>query len=288
LTTQRRAKRPRPTIGPEKDFSALLGSPLIAGVDEAGRGPIAGPVVAAAVLWAPGARRPAGITDSKLLTANQREKLAHRIKARCLAWGIGFSHANEIDLVNILEATRLAAVRAVEDLEARLSTRFGEPQRLAGLVTDALEIPALNLPTLSIIKGDQISASVASASILAKTARDAYMDESAREYPGYGWESNRGYPTEEHYEALMLHGPTTNHRMTFRGVGFFCERLRHSRSFEELRGRIESVTEARAEREQLQSAVDGISGRIPPCEVQALRNLILSGQESSLADGQRP
>ncbi len=273
----KRPGRPRPTIRPERDFSHRLNGGLVAGLDEAGRGPLAGPVVAAAVLWDLSTPRPAGITDSKLLSIKDRERLARQIRRRCSAWGIGICHAEEIDMINILEATRLAAVRAVQDLHVRLAEINGGEGSLKGLVTDALEVPGLGLPTLAIVKGDQKSTSVASASILAKTTRDAIMDVYSEEFPEYGWNSNRGYPTVDHYAALSIHGPSTLHRMTFRGVGFFCERPRHSKTFEWLARRIASAGTGHGIEGQLLQELQAYSDRLPPREMAELVAMIPSG-----------
>lgn len=205
----------------EKDFARQWGDVWVCGVDEAGRGPLAGPVVAAAVILPFDGRRPEGLRDSKQLSADEREKLFPRIKRMAVSYGIGIASAQEIDLLNILEATRLAARRAL----AALSPEPG------ALVTDALTLPGETRPILPLVKGDAISASVAAASILAKVTRDRLMDAYSEEFPEYGWRSNRGYPTPDHYQALEKHGPCILHRMTFNGVGFFDTVPRRSPSY---------------------------------------------------------
>jgi ribonuclease HII len=234
-------------------------------------------VVAATVLWDFNTPRPTGINDSKLLSVKDRERLARQIRRRCIAWGIGICHAEEIDMINILEATRLAAVRAVQDLHNRLAEVNGGELSLSGLVTDALEIPGLGLPILAIVKGDQKSTSVASASILAKTTRDSIMDHYGEEFPEYGWKSNRGYPTEDHFAALSVHGPSTLHRMTFRGVGFFCERPRHSKSFEWLARRIASGGDDQGFQSRMVEEMEAYRDRLPPREMAELMAMIYSG-----------
>lgn len=217
-----------PSIVPERDWGARHGCALVAGVDEAGRGPLAGPVVAAAVVFDLARPRPRGLDDSKRLDAATRARLAAEIRRRAVAWAVAAATPEEIDALNILGATRLAARRAL----AALGVQPG------AIVTDALSLPGESRPVLPIIRGDSKSASVAAASILAKTARDGEMDRWAVEFPGYGWESNRGYPTAAHYAALERLGPTTIHRLTFAGVGFFSTELRWSATGQALKGRI--------------------------------------------------
>lgn len=261
----------RPTLRPELAWSRQLGQPYIAGVDEAGRGPLAGPVVAAAVVWDPEARRPAGINDSKKLSERTRSLLAPKIKRAALAWGVGIATAEEIDLLNILEATRLAAVRAVTEAGLRLAQVRGAEARIGGLVTDALEIPALGLPIHAIIRGDSLSASIAAASILAKTTRDAMMDRYHTLFPEYGWDANKGYPTADHYAAIERHGPTTLHRMTFRGVGFFCEQPRYSHLHAILLAELEECRAGRLALDQWRRGLEQLSDLLPPREIDELR-----------------
>lgn len=261
----------RPSLRPEIDWARQTGQPYVAGVDEAGRGPLAGPVVAAAVVWEPDARRPAGINDSKKLNERARTELAPRIQRAALAWGIGVATAEEIDLLNILEATRLAAVRAVAEANTRLAAARGEGARIGALVTDALDIPALALPTHAIIKGDAISASIAAASILAKTHRDAMMERYHTLFPEYGWDENRGYPTAEHYAAIEHHGPTSLHRLTFRGVGFFCHEPRFSRLHALLVAELEECRAGRIAMEAWQSSLAQLADLLPSREQADLR-----------------
>ncbi len=260
------SKRKRTTIRPEKDFAATCGGVLVGGVDEAGRGPLAGPVVAACVVWDFAGRRPAGLGDSKQIAVGTRERLFAAIQRSARAWGIGIVQADEIDLVNILEATRLASARAVEEASAKLA-----PDRPIGaLVTDALEIPALGIPIHAIVKGDTKSASIAAASILAKVTRDRLMDAWHEEFPEYGWDRNRGYPTPEHYDALRRHGPTVLHRLTFSGVGFFSEALRRSRSHGHFSAMIETSLASPGAAEAIREEIVRYEARIPPADREDL------------------
>jgi len=191
------------------DFDAGFRTPsvgLIAGVDEAGRGPLAGPVVAAAAVLAPD-HRFAGLDDSKRVKEADRERLYGEIVAAAVAWAVGIADIDEIDAVNILQATRRAMARAVVGL--------GMVPDL--LLVDAVHVPCA-LPQRALVKGDQRSASIAAASILAKVTRDRMMVEYERRYPGYGFARHKGYPTAAHRRALAERGPSPIHRTTFRGV----------------------------------------------------------------------
>ena len=186
------------------------GVELIGGVDEAGRGALAGPVVAACVVLGPGAAL-AGVNDSKTLSAAQRERQAGLIRQEAAAWSLGWATAAEVDRVNVLAATLLAAGRALAALS----------QAPQWLITDYLKIINPPCPCEPIVDGDARSMAVAAASILAKVARDRIMQAVDPEYPLYGLAGHKGYGTREHLSALETHGPSTLHRMTFRGVGFF-------------------------------------------------------------------
>jgi len=179
----------------------------VAGVDEAGMSPIAGPVSAAAVVFAPGTRIP-GIDDSKKLDAVVRDRLTVEIKATAVAWSVGFAEVEEIDAINIYWAGLLAMRRAVEGLLHR-------PQHL---LIDARRLKGLAIPQQAIIKGDCKSLSIAAASILAKTARDARMHELEAQYPGYGFGKHKGYPVREHIAALDRLGASSVHRRSFAPV----------------------------------------------------------------------
>jgi ribonuclease HII len=179
----------------------------VAGVDEAGRGPLAGPVVAAAVILDPN-RRVKGLDDSKRLTPAQRERLFEQILERAPGLGIGIVDPQTIDRVNILEATRLAMYEALGQLTPRPDL----------VLIDALRLPALTVSQKPIIKGDRRSASIAAASIVAKVTRDRLMLEADARFPEYGFGRHKGYPTPEHLAALEKHGPCPIHRRTFHGV----------------------------------------------------------------------
>jgi ribonuclease HII len=180
---------------------------LIAGVDEAGRGPLAGPVYAAAVILDP-ARPIAGLRDSKALSAAQRERLAVEIRACSLAWAVAAADVAEIDTLNILQATLVAMGRAVEGLA---------PAPAQALI-DGNRVPRLACPARAIIRGDRDVASISAASILAKTARDALLLELHSFYPAYGFAQNKGYGTKEHLAALARYGPCPAHRRSFAPV----------------------------------------------------------------------
>ncbi|MBK8689644.1 MAG: ribonuclease HII [Betaproteobacteria bacterium] len=180
---------------------------LIAGIDEAGRGPLAGPVVAAAVILDP-ARPIAGLRDSKLLSAARRDELAVVIRARALAWSVAAADVDEIDALNILQATLLAMRRACEDLDVVPDEAWVDGDRC----------PALACPARAIVKGDRDVAAISAASILAKTARDALLVELDRVYPAYGFARHKGYGTAEHLAALAALGPCPAHRRSFAPV----------------------------------------------------------------------
>src|SRR6266852_4846214 len=179
----------------------------VAGLDEAGRGPLAGPVVAAAVVLKPGTRI-AGVDDSKLLTPEEREALYAVIRVRAVAIGVGVVDAPTIDSVNILVATRRAMGFALDALGL-------EPELV---LTDFVALDGLSCPQRNLVKGDRRSATVAAASIIAKVTRDRIMGEADREYPQYGFGRHKGYPTPTHRAALMAHGPCPLHRLSFAGV----------------------------------------------------------------------
>ena len=180
---------------------------LIAGIDEAGRGPLAGPVVAAAVILDP-KRRVRGLRDSKVMTPEQREEVAIDIRARAIAWAVALSDVGEIDAMNILRATLLAMRRAVEALAI---------QPIEALV-DGDHCPQLVCPVYAIVKGDRDVPAISAASIIAKTTRDAMLIALDRDYPMYGFARHKGYGTPEHLAALDLHGPCPHHRKTFAPV----------------------------------------------------------------------
>lgn len=187
------------------------GEPLTAGVDEAGRGPLAGPVIAAAVILDP-ARPIAGLADSKTLSAARRERLAVEIEARALAFALGRAEVGEIDRLNILQASLLAMQRAVAALDPGPARAW----------IDGNHCPRLACPAVAVIKGDQRIASIAAASILAKVARDGEMRGLDAEYPGYGFARHKGYPTRDHVAALDRLGVSPVHRRSFAPVRNRC------------------------------------------------------------------
>jgi len=199
---------------PTLDFEGFLwndGFARIAGIDEAGRGAWAGPVCAAAVILPPDpslTRTLERVRDSKLMTPLARETWAPRIKEAALAWGVGFASAEEIDTLGIVRATKLAATRAIESLI---------PNHLIPdyLLTDYLLFPELDLPQTALVKGDRRSLSVAAASVLTKTARDARMLELDGMYSGYGFARHKGYGTRIHQEAIKSLGVCAIHRKSF-------------------------------------------------------------------------
>jgi len=179
----------------------------LAGVDEAGRGPLAGPVVAAAVVLEPDGRIK-GVDDSKRLLPEERARLYDVIRARALGVGVGVVDHTTIDRINILEATRLAMGQALAALTV-------EPELV---ITDFVTVPGLRCPQRNLVEGDRRSASVAAASIIAKVTRDRIMEAADRDYPDYGFGRHKGYATPEHRDALERHGPCPLHRRSFAGI----------------------------------------------------------------------
>ncbi|MCM1111393.1 MAG: ribonuclease HII [Clostridium sp.] len=196
--------RSRPSRNPLPDCAS--GLPLEAGCDEAGRGCLAGPVVAAAVILPEGFSHPL-LNDSKQLSEARRLELRPAIMAEAVAWGIGIVENDEIDRINILNASILAMHRALDALDV-------VPERIA--VDGNRFKPWRDVPAECYVKGDGRFANIAAASVLAKTERDMIMTRLSREYPCYGWEGNKGYPTADHREAIRLCGPCRLHRLSFR------------------------------------------------------------------------
>lgn len=182
----------------------MLETIYVAGVDEVGRGPLAGPVVTAAVILDPQNPIP-GLADSKKLTEKRREFLVPLIQKHALAWAMGRAEPEEIDELNILQASLLAMKRAVETLSI-------SPEHV---LVDGIHAPKLNCPVTTIIKGDQSEPAIAAASILAKVARDQEMVALDNVYPGYGFAKHKGYPTKQHQQALLSLGVTDIHRRSF-------------------------------------------------------------------------
>ena len=183
-------------------FSGSVGT--ICGVDEAGRGPLAGPVYAAAVILPPHLDIP-GLTDSKKLTDKKRRELFPVIQEQAIAYGIGFATEKEIDEINILQATFLAMERALGQLAVKPDL----------VLIDGNREKNFGIPVKTVVKGDSLSANIAAASVLAKVSRDDFMLEMAKQYPQYGFDIHKGYPTRAHYDALRAYGACPIHRMSF-------------------------------------------------------------------------
>jgi ribonuclease HII len=196
--------RPRRRKGPHYRFEKACGEVLVCGVDEAGRGPWAGPVVAAAVILNP-KKVPKGLDDSKKLTAQRREELELEIKAKALAWAVGSCDVEEIGMLNILHASGRAMLRAVEQLA---------PQPVVALIDGNYRFP-MPCEVRTVVGGDALSVSIAAASILAKVERDRRMIAYDGEFPGYGFAQHKGYGVPQHAAAVKSLGPTPIHRLTF-------------------------------------------------------------------------
>ncbi len=210
MTKQERLKKQQERLKEMKARETELhrqGYVNIAGVDEVGRGPLAGPVVAAAVVL-PEDFDVLGIDDSKKLSEKRREELFGVILEKAVAWGIGMADHSTIDEINILQATKLAMKDAIADLSGKL-------EGIDYVIFDAVKINDLKLPQEAVIKGDSKILAVAAASIVAKVTRDRMMVAYAEEYPGYGFEKNKGYGTKQHYEGIARQGICPIHRKTF-------------------------------------------------------------------------
>jgi ribonuclease HII len=196
-----------PTLEREQALWAE-GYEVVAGLDEVGRGPLAGPVIAAAVVFPPGQFCIDGLNDSKLLTPLARERLQVEIKRQAAAWTLGAASVKEIDRLNIRRASILAMQRAISRL----------PSPPEHILVDGSPVPELGSPHEAIVKGDRLSQSIAAASVIAKCLRDGLMENLGKRYPDFGWESNKGYGTAAHLKALDQLGPTKHHRKTFSPV----------------------------------------------------------------------
>ena len=214
---------PRPTLVRERAVWAE--EHLLVGVDEVGRGPLAGPVVAAAVVFPIGCSAVRGLRDSKILPASVRARLAKIVRRRAMAFGVGAASAHEIDRYNIRVASAIAMRRAIACLIRRSSlARFPLGQGGRGyldsglpfrIIIDGLPLPEIGYAHEALVDGDARCQSISAAAILAKTIRDRLMHQLATRHPGYGWHTNVGYGTEEHQEGLRINGPTRHHRLTF-------------------------------------------------------------------------
>jgi ribonuclease HII len=207
-SANRRPRRVSSICTDFEDEARRGGFHLIAGVDEVGRGALAGPVVAAAVILDPSRPLPDGLDDSKRLTPLKRQRIADEILRTALAYSIGQVEPEEIDRINILQATRLAMTEALKQLDPCADY----------LLIDAVQLKEAGLPQKAIIHGDSISASIAAASVVAKTYRDALMRSFHEVYPQYNFARHVGYCTREHLEAVRAHGPCRIHRMSFHGA----------------------------------------------------------------------
>ena len=182
-------------------------SEFIAGIDEAGRGPLAGPVMAASVILNP-SKPIEGLADSKKLSANKRDHLYDEIKTNAFAWGLGYASAVEIDEINIHQATLLAMQRAYSAMQIDASHVY----------VDGLHCPELSAPCTAIVKGDQLLAEISAASIIAKVTRDREMEHHHKDLPQYGFDQHKGYPTAQHIAALKEYGPCKLHRKSYKPV----------------------------------------------------------------------
>lgn len=215
MTKEERQRKLEARLQEMKDFERPFydqGAKYIGGVDEVGRGPLAGPVVTACVVL-PQDFSILGIDDSKKLSEKKREQLFDEIIENAVAYGIGMEDNKVIDEINILQATKSAMTKAVEAADKMLMEKTG--QTIDHILFDAMEIKAVEKPQTSIIKGDAKSISIAAASIVAKVTRDRMMVEYDCVYPGYGFSSNKGYGTKAHYEGIDEQGITPIHRLSF-------------------------------------------------------------------------
>ena len=211
MTKEERQKKLENRLKEMKSFEYSYyeqGAKLIAGVDEVGRGPLAGPVVTACVVL-PRDFSVLGVDDSKKLSEKKREQLFDEILENAICYGIGIEDNKVIDEINILEATKRAMTKAVAEADKKVDGKIDY------VLFDAMKIDAVDKRQSSIIKGDAKSISIAAASIVAKVTRDRMMIEYAKEYPYYAFESNKGYGTKAHYEGIEEHGITPIHRLTF-------------------------------------------------------------------------
>ena len=272
-------KRARPGFYSIEKKLHLSGFARVAGIDEAGRGPLAGPVCAAVAIFKPGTRI-RGVNDSKQLTPQLRDIYYDEIMAKALAVGVGLTTAHEIDRINILNATRLAARRALDSL-------VEGPDYL---LLDALRLHDVDLPQEALIKGDARCFCIAAASIVAKVTRDRLMQRYHEEYPQYGHASHKGYGTLFHRRALALHGLSTLHRRTFCEFGFFgplpfddecvargwTDEVRvKSASFVAFESQIAGITDDEG-RIAVENSLSAQTDFLPFCEVEHLQKLLKS------------
>ena len=219
MTKQERIEKQKQRLAEMKEPETSLhkeGYRFVAGVDEVGRGPLAGPVVTAAVVL-PEDFDVLGVDDSKKLSEKRREELYDQILDRCLAYGIGMANHEVIDEINILQATKKAMKDAITacDLQLRVKEGGAADAHIDFVLIDAVTLEGLDKPQHAVVKGDAKVLAIAAASIVAKVTRDRLMIEYAKEYPWYAFEKNKGYGTAAHYEGIRAHGTCPIHRMTF-------------------------------------------------------------------------
>ena len=219
MTKQERIEKQKQRLAEMKEPESSLhaeGYRFVAGVDEVGRGPLAGPVVTAAVVL-PEDFDVLGVDDSKKLSEKRREELYDQILDRCLAYGIGMADHDVIDEINILQATKKAMKEAITacDLQLRVKEGGAADAHIDFVLIDAVTLEGLDKPQHAVVKGDAKVLAIAAASIVAKVTRDRMMVEYAKEYPWYAFEKNKGYGTAAHYDGIRAHGTCPIHRMTF-------------------------------------------------------------------------
>lgn len=244
----------------ERELHAA-GCVRVAGLDEVGRGPLAGPVCAAAVVFRPGTRIP-GVDDSKRISHEIRVELSERICAAAEAYGIGYASAEEIDTINILQATKLAMRRALAQL----------PEEPDHLLLDALTLEHCRIPQRGIVKGDSKCFSIAAASIIAKVARDELMDRYDELFPQYGFRQHKGYGTELHWNSILAHGICSLHRRTFFDPGFLGPAMKMSGRFHALCSQIGARRTA-AELDDLLAELEEHRSFLPEREIAQLSAL---------------
>ena len=231
---------------------------LLGGLDEAGRGALAGPVVAAIVVLEPGCSLP-GVNDSKQLRAEERENFYHKILRKAAAVGVGWATAEEIDSINIYQGSLLAGRRAYSALQTKPHL----------LLTDALRFQSFPVPIEPIIHGDALSQAIAAASIIAKVTRDGWMRRLDEQYPGYGFASHKGYAVDFHWRALQELRASTLHRHTYRGVDWFDEEYRPSCW---LQGMMEKLKSGMLSADKIEELWREQDFHLPECEMRILKN----------------
>lgn len=237
------------------------GYTYVAGIDEAGRGPLAGPVCAGIVVFEPGARIP-GVDDSKAVNAELRDELYERIVTKAVGWATGLASAEEIDELNILNATKLAVRRAIRKL-------LFIPDYL---LIDALKLEDCSIPQQGIIDGDAKCFSIAAASILAKVTRDRLMVRYHGEFPQYAFDQHKGYATELHWERILEHGISSLHRRSFFDPGFLAPAMKMSARYQKFCERIEAAS-SREHLHATMTEAKQLAGFLPVTEMAALSEL---------------